>query len=617
MCSDSVRSNAVVKALEEDGFRVKRRATRHGGTTATFGLHATNSAGKSLYYLAGDNYSMSYMLGSLAPAALNAMCSTYLERIVPSFISTSLDRRIQNDATLHWMKELLVQFANWITAVTVEQVSGSWEWYTARMPNAFAEMEALRRGAANRNAGRWSRRPAVTVERLVALNFSADVLMNIAAGRRAHISFTSFLKSTARERLLPSFQAFLHLHKPFCTLDDALWQGRPAACNSMAIKSPLGVVSFCRDFQLPNGGVFQSTACIIVRDSQGVPGGGQLEFYGGAPGFVGGVTGMRFDGRSFLTVAVNMLRAGLNVPCGIPASIVVAMALRSSATTPAECAVYISDLARSAAWIYPIASDSDAGALEAGGRIDVPQPLAIEIGLSGVASHVCSATLREKVPSAAFSCSFRNGAVFRGMDYKDPAWLQLVNAQLFATQGHGAADAQPLPAKGGRALFGTQRNASALQPQVGNNYFVPVRTQLGTLVTSNDAVTPLMRLFQMQCMATAEEMVSARCVQWRYDRAVDFAETIKMVNAPTRLQLEVVASFLSPLHFSAGEQYWRDETIPGEPLSALVEGCLNIVQGGVRTSNGNLVGCSFAHKSGLWSDPFAWVSCSRYLLQSV
>jgi len=62
--------------------------------------------------------------------------------------------------------------------------------------------------------------------------------------------------------------------------------------------------------------------------------------------------------------------------------------------------------------------------------------------------------------------------------------------------------------------------------RLGNNCIVPSRSNTHLLVTSNDAIVPLMRLFQMSTGATDATDMTSKAVQWRYDRAAQFGNKL-------------------------------------------------------------------------------------------
>jgi len=530
------------------------------------------------------------------------------------------------------VREFLGHLADWVTAEAMKMVEQNWSVYTREVPNMVAEIRGIRDGAVAAGAIQ------VTLDRLFALNLLSDILVLKMSGDTSHESLIQFLHARNFHDAERALQYVLRLHaglsassgdntdKPVSatTLDEALRTGEPLGCNSVAVKDPRGVVSFCRDFQLPNGGVYQDTSCIIIRDARGA--GSVLSFCGGAPGLVAGTTCMKFDGKRYLAVGINILRSALQkhggAGAGLPAmGIMKKITEANDVWTTKQAAAAVRRAPRFSAWTYPVCSDGDAVALEAGASLNTMRPIAIvRYARSVIADEDCAAVLSSFLASGEIVFDGRDldgGVAVRTLTYADPTWLPTVNDALFAAMRCG--DTVPFDEHNifDPHDFTAVAKLKKAGSSPGNNYFVPVRTCECLLVTSNDAVMPLMRLFQMASGPTEASEMTSRAVQWRYDRAVRFGKRLVGVASPSRSRLEEAASFLSPSHFMqtatrrGREQYWRSH-IAAYPMQAVVEGNLNIVRAGPRRQNGELTECAFGHKAGTWRMAFAWVSCAGF-----
>ena len=606
----------VRAAFSRDGWRPEKWAAMG---PAAWGVKALTNEKRCAYYLKGCPYEIGYLLGTLASSEIESMCTTYLQRVLPSFLSPDLQALMDASTLEKPLGDIIEQMSAWLVEDCAKMIETSWSMYMHHMPDFIAEIQGLRDGA----VASGSRE--VTFDRLLAINTMPDLLMLKLNGGETQASFLSFMRMRGYQQaegmllhLLNVANAITETGHPARTLDEALRRSSPIGCNSWAIKDPSGLVSMCRDFQLPNGGVYQDLSSIIIRD--GRPVGGCLCFYGGVPSIVGGTTGMKYDGRSYLAIGVNILRSRLQGGCGLPAlGIIHTLTSRSDIWSTSVAEAALQQLPRFAAWTYPVCSDTDAVALETGASVPLSPSATVEYALSSVDSRLCKAVLSTSLPTDAFDgTEIQNGVATRSFLYRDPAWLADVNDTLFKAFRYG--DVLPYSST---HIFDPSNFQSDVELRkrgirLGNNYFVPSRSNMHLLVTSNDAIVPLMRLFQMSTGATDAADMTSKAVQWRYDRAVQFGNKLVGLKSPSRKKLENVVSFLSPTHFMKADQtqYWKSSDAT-RPLEATIEGNLNIVRAGIRRKNSahqaGLPDCAFGHKAGKFSNSFTWVSCQFFL----
>ena len=244
-------------------------------------------------------------------------------------------------------------------------------------------------------------------------------------------------------------------------------------------------------------------------------------------------------------------------------------------------------------------SESDALAFETGASVPLSPSATVRYALGSVDSHLCSAVLATTLPG-------------------DPDWLSEVNDALFAAFRYRKVLPYSSTDVFDPSNFSSDVELRQRGIRLGNNYFVPSRNNENLLVTSNDAIVPLMRLFQMSSGANDAADMTSKAVQWRYDRAVKFGSRLLGRKNPSRGNLESVVSFLSPEHFmAAGDaQYWKSKNSE-QPLSATIEGNLNIVRVGPRRRSGphqlGLPKCACGHNAGKFTNPFTWVTCQNFI----
>ena len=141
---------------------------------------------------------------------------------------------------------------------------------------------------------------------------------------------------------------------------------------------------------------------------------------------------------------------------------------------------------------------------------------------------------------------------------------------------------------------------------LGNRYFSPQREALADLVLcSNIALMPDFRVSMMSDVAN-KLAGAADCAQWRYDQlnnmlqasygAMDLAEATRII------------TFLSPDRHPGYWNItdWPDNPNPSNPMTAMVEGSLSVV---------DLKRRIMLTKGGYWKDEFVRVTLPSYIVK--
>jgi hypothetical protein len=131
---------------------------------------------------------------------------------------------------------------------------------------------------------------------------------------------------------------------------------------------------------------------------------------------------------------------------------------------------------------------------------------------------------------------------------------------------------------------------------IGSNYFSPVRLPPHTVAVSNFAITPQLRMTEMNFWS---DLFPGDAMQYRYDR---MSQIIHDNYGKFDFQLmKQSIQFLSP-EYTPG--YWVDTLDPNDPMSAQVQGLIAV---------GDLQSLTFALKGGYWADGWCTISLTRYV----
>lgn len=145
-----------------------------------------------------------------------------------------------------------------------------------------------------------------------------------------------------------------------------------------------------------------------------------------------------------------------------------------------------------------------------------------------------------------------------------------------------------------------------------NSYFPPIRTSVvndppskNFIIVSNFAVIPEMRLTMM---GPFSELLarSGDALMWRYDM---LNYLIRAAYGTIDLETAIhIAAFTAP---NRTPGYWDHELMPGEPMSAQVEGALSIVSFEENTTKTTTI-LKIHTKFGYWSDDFVNITLTNY-----
>lgn len=177
----------IAAALDGDGYDVVRAITVNGtdgvayygvsGVSRTVLLNGT--VGKTILVVEGDGRTQGVLTGLLAEPAVDLMSTTFLLHIVPDLLFPSLDPVLQNsslaplyDALLALLDDLLIGDAQqwWNASVAAGAIPAP----------LIDELAGLVDGCTASNAS-----TAVSLPRLIALNFAYDMLLGVGGVGRA------------------------------------------------------------------------------------------------------------------------------------------------------------------------------------------------------------------------------------------------------------------------------------------------------------------------------------------------------------------------------------------------------------------------------------------------
>jgi hypothetical protein len=524
------RFTEIARALDADGFDVKPTPDPSNpskllayqvkdGCVGVLGVSRTarngfTGAPKKAIYVEGDNFQMGYLLGLLAESDVARMTTEFAYKIAFAFIhlsdiehSTSPLAMLLKGIVVDIVFELSQSMKQDIPLEYVEEMQGILAGCSAANPNTKVIWKDL-----------W------------ALNCGVDCLL-------AHV----YSGKIFADRAIPP--QLLRI---------------PLMCNAVYLSGAAtgGRHFFGRDFMFSTADVFQDTACMIVARPSPRDGKPRRAIVSQtAPGFVGSVTVMNDAG---VALGVDMLPSGMCDPDrpGLNSLLLIRDCAQYSSTA-AEAVERIIAAPRGTSWIYPVADRSGrACVVEAGRALAEGEAFPY---FDGVPSYY-----REHLPTLADIDAAREkygtpapqrGLMARWNDYPFPDDYLARNEQLWAAFSRsapyriaeimaaiavdlaklGAGDIPGLleaiaeqvkqwftgvpydPSAFGPTSFidplWTDRNCPAAF------YFAPQRASHGeTLVATNFAVTPEMRLTMMtewNALLTGSQYDD---MQWRYDQ---------------------------------------------------------------------------------------------------
>lgn len=500
---NSESNNAIAEAFAKDGHEFERSYRFRGGFAATAQTQASRDpqrglAGplgprKRIAYLSGTPYEIGFLTGRIFSDDVDLVCTTYLEHMVPQFVSEDFDEAMA-DAPL--MFQLIYEAL--ISALTEHLIDAAEASFWAShkrgdIPEAFVdEMRGVVDGCVSVQT-----MTAVSLRRLIAVNYGMDFMVTqILSGRMLATARAALARipEDVRNRIPELKSAFFSV---------------PDMCNAALVAGPATASGrdayMMRDFQFQNSFVFNRVCTILVRQPQGA----NLSAMVTLPGLIGGVTGLNAHG---LAAGVNMVRSGAvdadHVGTGAMFALRDAM---DRAVDVAGMERILRETYLGCPWLMY--------AIDRSGSYRVFEILPKKFGVPTAKEWVQNKQLCALIP--------RN---LSGLAPKDPqgVWvrtergpmddenLQRMSAPLLKRLGHAEMAERKRWVPGG-FLYVSWKDEVQAVGAVANYYFPPWRpVGVGVCVVNNSYLHPLLRLTQMNNLTSVLERVAVGN-QWRYD----------------------------------------------------------------------------------------------------
>lgn len=442
---------------------------------------------KRIFYVEGNAYQMGYMIGEMAEEDIVKMTSSFLDKVLLSFIKVDIDP-----------KKIPVI---WNTLMNI--LENETKRVLQDMPQEYIdEMKGIEAGCKAVNA-----ETKVTFGRILMLNSGFDILLS-------------------------NFYALNQLWEkyPLSIKDLEI----PIMCNAFSVFGEAtkdGKHYFGRDFMFPPGDAFEHTATMIIYH----PTDGRLPLVSvTAPGFVGSIAAMNSEG---IAMGVDMVPSGNcnNERPGINSLMMVRHTIHRGTNAKKALDVVV-NTQRGVSWLYMIAD----------GKND--KSLVIEAGKS--TEELGSAKYPPDelkwlalLPDADFVNRFENqlpqkGLMVRWNDYKYPKKFQEFNENLFWYYEKKVSS----KSWGERGYINKTHKGTNCPDGF---YFSPQRENKDdVLIMTNHYIVPSMRLCAMNPMTIEMAKNKANEVQWRYDE-LNNQILFNYGNIDAEKALELI-DFLSP-----------------------------------------------------------------------
>lgn len=580
-------------AARADGHEVKNVAV-HG---AQYVVHAVSKLGIPVFVSNASAAQLGNAIGKFRPRQLEAMLSTYIRHLLPTFAGEEVDELLTHDPGL---APLLESFEGWMLHLTAQDLLRHGQFYKRQCPAMCEEIRGLTQALQGKT-------DLEHVElRLYCINLGCDLLSKLLNRGSLHTSFLAYLSSHASSQALlrmlrQLFKLLNHRReRKIADLDDMLGAGFGLGCDSFAARCPSTKrVSFGRSFQLPNGRVFDKCACIRVLVD-----GRQVIVESGAVGLCAGVTALSVVGGKSFAVAVNMFRA-LFDPAqahhdgGVPALAVVALAAkRYRGDSCEEMARYVAKLPRASAWIFPMCTAEEAGVLESVGKHRLPVAQAQTVAHAGIDLLSTRVLLDPKLLDAGLW--YDEGSAYRSFAFKTPRVVRELNKSLFRARAPACLDDEEIQAAENAVLVEGEKHVPSW---LGTNFFPLTEANPNLVIASNSAQIPLLRAFQFRAAPDKATQLTSRAIDYRYIKLCEEAK--QMMEKP--LTVKSVSAAISNLDPHRCD-YWQPENGPHkDPDKMSIEGTLNIVYAGKNASD-----IVYGHRSGLWSKPWLYITLRHY-----
>lgn len=245
---------------------------------------------KKMYYVTGDHYTMGFIIGKMCAQEIEEMCTTYLNHLIPQFLSEALDFAMRSAPS--FIRKAYERFLNMVTSLVMAEAVPVYEMAVKKksIPDELhQELLGLVAGAQDSRTV-----TAVTYERLVTSNYGFDFLLSEGFSGR----LVTRLK-TSWEKMPKDIQDQVPFKDQYMIIPDM--------CNAFmvsgkATKSGHGSYLF-RDFQLNSAHVFHRLCTIIIRKPKDT---GHMSAAVAMPGMIGCVTGLNQYG---VASGVNLVRS--------------------------------------------------------------------------------------------------------------------------------------------------------------------------------------------------------------------------------------------------------------------------------------------------------------------
>lgn len=585
------RQREIEAALANDGFTVVRWVTNGSSTTTavegdSVGClahhhNATNyrtGAPKSMFVVEGSAYQLGWLSGRLGVKDAEVLATTYLDRLVPQLLDYGWAHQVQNTTDGAALFKLIGQFL-------IDEANRSWrEQYTKGVwPEALVEeMRGFVDGCILEDPS-----TVVSMERIVTVNYAFDwISANV---------FSGVIETKLR--------AYARTHRAPADLSDTVWDFLnrdkiiqvPLFCDAFGAYGTAtqgdGDVFLGRAFQLATGDVFQDLASVMVaipRDDRLT----SARVF--APGIIGAITAI----GPHVGLGVDTIRSSFSDPeaPGFNSALLVRWVAETARST-ADAVTIMANARRGCPWLYPLCDNQGKCVMIEGG------PYTTNTTLDPL-PYVTDEKLKALLPTRDFlqahssDAIFRNGLYIRDSSFSAAEYYRF-NPSLFAhaNVSYNASNVDSADT----FVFATFTEEDALEKQLENAWFVPVRTSMADdfVVLSNIALVPEARIAMMSPASNFFGRTT-ESASWRYDHInrdlrkgpVDFARALDII------------TFLTPEHFPT---YWAHRFDPTDPMSAQVEGAVSLLW-----MNGKTGRQEMHTKTGYWHDSFTRVQLPGY-----
>lgn len=514
-------SKKIKEAFAKDGIKLCGKVSRFGdgfiaaGKTTSLQFNvsrvidkeqtardilAKNGKLKHVICVKGTHYEMGFLMGRKFPGQVEDTCTTYINHMVPQFISEPFDLSMGVAPLMYQTAyEILVsELSMYLVRNTAIEYRKALK--NGHIPQRFDdELQGLCDGAKSVRT-----LTPVTKDRLIAANYGLDYM------------FMKVLTGQLVEDLRPRWENNDKLKKFLEPYTFKL----PDMCNAFMVSGSAtnsGSGSFlARDFQLNNGNVYNKNVTIVIRK----PVGYHTHAAVCMPGMVGHVTFLNERG---VAGGVNVVRSSAIDPefIGMGSLFIMReLAERADSTKHAESVLRSSYMG--VPWLFYTNDPSgNHRVFEVIARVhDSPTKLAAK-------KFVTRPEILRRLPSTKKLASWRpaktgDGVWPRQGSYKHDGDSELYkyNEKLLGTNNHnGMLD--PKRWKVGGSLFTSWKAESKTNVQLGNAYFAPWRSIPNTTVVNNTFLNPILRITQMSDAAAGVERMAVGN-QWRYDTLVKY-----------------------------------------------------------------------------------------------